>query len=123
MASRTLEDVLPPRYTSVAAVARGGMGEIFTARDEALERTVAVKVLAERYARDEPLRARFTREALAAARLSGDPHTVTIYDVGSWNDRQYIVMELARGGTVAERLADGNHDTADALRWLEQAAA
>jgi serine/threonine-protein kinase len=123
MASRTRSDVLPPRYTSVEVVARGGMGEVYSAHDEALGRTVAVKVLAEHHARDEALRERFTREALAAARLSGDPHTVTIFDVGEWNGRPYIVMELVGGGTIAERLGDGGHNPAETLRWLEQAAA
>src|SRR6478609_6711728 len=103
MATRTLEDVLPPRYTSVEPLARGGMGEIYEAHDTALGRDVAVKVLAESYSHDVALRARFTREALAAARLSSEAHTVTIYDVGEWNERPYIVMELVRGGTVADR--------------------
>ena len=49
MATRTLEDVLPPRYTSVEPLARGGMGEIYEACDDALGREVAVKVLAENY--------------------------------------------------------------------------
>ena len=104
MATHTENDILPERYTSVETLAHGGMGEIYTACDESLGREVAIKVLAERYARDDALRARFTREALAAARLSGEAHAVTIYDVGEWNGRPYIVMELARGGTVAERL-------------------
>ncbi len=98
------------------------MGEIFLATDETLGRKVAVKVLAEQFAREEALRARFTREALAAARLSGDPNTVTIYDVGEWNGRPYIVMEHLAGGSVADRLR-GGVDPAQALRWLEQAAA
>jgi serine/threonine-protein kinase len=122
MATNTRTDILPPRYIAVAVVAHGGMGEVYKACDESLGREVAVKVLAQRYAQDDALRARFTREALAAARLSGDPYTVTIYDVGEWNGRPHIVMELAQGGTVAERLDDGSVDTADALRWLEQAA-
>jgi serine/threonine-protein kinase len=122
VATHTENDLLPARYTSVETLAHGGMGEIYTACDEALGREVAIKVLAQRYARDDALRARFTREALAAARLSGEAHAVTIYDVGEWRDRPYIVMELARGGTVAERLDDGRHDDADALRWLAQAA-
>src|SRR4051812_12121141 len=123
MALRTTPDILPPRYTSIETVAHGGMGEIYKACDESLGREVAVKVLAERYARDEALRARFTREALAAARLSGEPNTVTIFDVGEWGDRPYIVMELAGGGTVAERLDDGRYDVGGALRWLAQAGA
>jgi tRNA A-37 threonylcarbamoyl transferase component Bud32 len=123
MASRTAANVVPPRYTSVEAVARGGMGEIFKACDSALGRDVAVKLLAEDYARDPALRARFTREALAAARLSHDPHTVTIFDVGEWNERPYIVMEYVAGGTIADRLREGRHDPGESLRWLEQAAA
>jgi tRNA A-37 threonylcarbamoyl transferase component Bud32 len=123
MARRTTRDILPPRYTSVETVAHGGMGEIYKACDESLGREVAVKVLAERFAQDEALRARFTREALAAARLSHQSHTVTIYDVGEWHDRPFIVMELATGGTVAERLDDGAHDLGETLRWLEQAGA
>src|SRR5262245_21265892 len=123
MAIRTGEDILPPRYTSVQPVARGGMGEIFKATDEALGRTVAVKVLSEGYARDEALRARFKREALAAARLSHEPHTVTIFDVGEWNDRPYIVMEYVGGGAIADRLGGRGHDVGETLRWLDDAAA
>src|SRR3954447_26021097 len=122
MATEIRPDILPPRYRSVETVAHGGMGEIYKATDDSLGREAAVKVLAERFAQDDALRARFTREALAAARLSGDPSTVTIYDVGEWNGRPYIVMELATGGTVAERIDDGGTDPAQALRWLEQAA-
>src|SRR4051794_8857650 len=118
----TATKILPPRYRSVRRIAHGGMGEIFLATDSTLGRDVAVKVLAERYARDDALRARFTREALAAARLSGDPNTVTIFDVGEWNERPYIVMEHAGGGTVADRIAAGPVAPATALRWLGEAA-
>jgi hypothetical protein len=121
MATNTQADILPPRYRSIEPLAHGGMGEIYRATDDALGRDVAVKVLAERFARDEASRARFTREALAAARLSGEPFIVTIFDVGEWREQPYIVMELAAGGTVAQRLERGHVSTADALRWLEQA--
>ena len=97
-------DILPPRYRDPRRIGHGGMGEIFRAEDEVLGRTVAIKVLAERYARDESLRARFTREALAAARLSGEPGAITIFDVGDWHDRPFIVMEYLEGGSLEERL-------------------
>src|SRR5262245_42886237 len=119
----TMHSVLPPRYISVEALARGGMGEIYRARDATLGRDVAVKVLSDAYAHDAPLRARFKREALAAARLSNEPHIVTIYDVGEWNGRPYIVMELASGGTIAERLGATALDAGETLRWLEQTGA
>src|SRR4051794_11045292 len=119
MATTTTTDILPPRYSEIETVAHGGMGEIYRARDDALQRAVAVKVLADRFALDGELRARFRREALAAARLSGEPHIVTIYDVGEWNGRPFIVMELVAGGTIADRARRAR--TKDILRWLEQA--
>ena len=97
------DDFLPPRYRRPTRIGYGGMGEIFRAEDEELGRTVAIKVLAERYARDESLRARFTREALAAARLSGEPGTVTIFDVGEWHGRPFIVMEFVGGAPPRSR--------------------
>jgi eukaryotic-like serine/threonine-protein kinase len=115
--------ILPPRYSNVRHLARGGMGDVYRATDTALGRTVAVKVLGDRYADDDGVRQRFTREALAAARLSGSPNTVTIFDVGDWNDRPYIVMELAAGGTLEDRLkAGGAQQPSDVLRWLADAA-
>jgi hypothetical protein len=70
------------------------------------------------------VRQRFTREALAAARLSGEPNTVTIYDVGEWNERPFIVMEHLPGGTLDDRIArEGPQPVDRVLRWLEQAAA
>jgi len=100
-------DILPPRYRDPRRIGRGGMGEIFHATDTVLGRPVAVKVLAERYAEDGAVRTRFTREALAAARLSGEPSIVTIFDVGEWAGRPFIVMEYLSGGSLAERLARG----------------
>jgi tRNA A-37 threonylcarbamoyl transferase component Bud32/TolA-binding protein len=114
-------NVLPPRYEAPQLVARGGMGEIYRATDASLGRTVAVKVLAERYAADDNVRKRFTREALAAARLSGEPNTITIYDVGEWEGRPFIVMEYLPGGSLDDVLRDeGRQEPGRALAWLEQ---
>jgi tetratricopeptide (TPR) repeat protein len=117
------EAFLPPRYRRPTRIGYGGMGEIFRAEDEELGRMVAIKVLAERYARDESLRARFTREALAAARLSGEQGTVTIFDVGEWQGRPFIVMEFLGGGSLEERLRGGAPPVDDVLTWIDQAAA
>ncbi len=116
-------DILPPRYRRPERIARGGMGEIYRATDSTLGRTVAIKVLAERFAEDEPLRARFTREALAAARLSGEPNTVTIFDVGEHAERPYIVMEYLSGGSLDDALrAEGAQPPERVVSWLEEAA-
>jgi eukaryotic-like serine/threonine-protein kinase len=113
---------LPPRYREPRRIGHGGMGNIYRARDSMLEREVAIKVLAERYAEDEANRERFTREALASARLSSDPAIVTIFDVGEWNGRPFIVMEYLGGGSLEDRLRDGRPSISQALAWLEQAA-
>jgi serine/threonine-protein kinase len=117
------EGLLPDRYVGPQPVGRGGMGEIYRATDTTLGRAVAVKVLDDRYAQDENIRGRFTREALAAARLSGNPNIVTIYDVGEWNERPFIVMEYLAGGSLEERIRDGGPvPTGQALQWLEETA-
>ena len=116
------QGLLPDRYVGPQVVGRGGMGEIYRATDTSLGRAVAIKVLDDRYARDENIRGRFTREALAAARLSGNPNIVTIYDVGEHQDRPFIVMEYLAGGSLEQRLRDGGPvPTRQALEWLEQA--
>jgi eukaryotic-like serine/threonine-protein kinase len=113
--------ILPSRYEEPRLVGRGGMGEIYLAHDRMLGRTVAVKLLAERLAEDPELRERFRREALAAARLSAEPHVVTIFDVGELAGRPFTVMEYLPGGTLAQRM-DGPVEPARALAWLRQAA-
>src|SRR5215218_8947418 len=115
-------DILPTRYTEVRHIGRGGMGDVYRATDTTLGRTVAVKVLAERYADAEDVKRRFKNEALAAARLSGAPYTVTIFDVGEANGQAFIVMEYLEGGSLEQQLRAGKRDTADVIRWLEQAA-
>ena len=117
-------ELLPPRYRSPRRLGRGAMGDIYLATDEVLGREVAVKVLADRYAADEGIRERFKREALAAARLSGEAGAVTIFDVGEWDGRPFIVMEHLAGGSLEDKLRrDGAQPPARALAWLEQAAA
>src|SRR5918912_1132760 len=116
-------DLLPARYRGPHRIGRGGMGEIFRATDSVLGRAVAIKILGERYAEDEAIRGRFTREALAAARLSGEPNIVTIYDVGEYNGRPYIVMEYLGGGSLETKLRDGGAPSPrQVCAWLEQSA-
>jgi eukaryotic-like serine/threonine-protein kinase len=98
------------------------MGEVYRATDSILERKVAVKMLSERHSREEEVRTRFRREALAAARLSGTPHVITVFDVGEHREQPYIVMEYLDGGSVHERLREGGPVApGQALEWLAQA--
>ena len=99
------------------------MGDIYRARDSVLGRDVAIKILADRYAQDESVRQRFTREALAAALLSGEPNIVTIFDVGEYRGRPYIVMEYLSGGSLDDVLRRGGAQRPQQVfAWLDQAA-
>jgi len=118
------EGKLPDRYRNPELIARGGMGEVYRAEDADLARVVAVKLLSHRFADNDAIRGRFTREALAVARLSHAPSTVTIFDVGEHGGRPYIVMEYLPGGSLADRLErEGAQPVGRSLDWLGQAAA
>lgn len=113
---------LPPRYQRLERIAAGGMSDVFRATDTHLARTVAVKLLAGRFCADVEAQRRFVREGRAAARLSGEPHTITVYDVGEWAGRPYIVMEYLPGGSLADLLrADEGVSAEQALRWVADA--
>jgi len=98
------------------------MGEIYLAHDRELNRAVAIKILDTHATEDPEFRGRFRREALTAARLSGEPHVVTIFDVGEHEGRPFIVMEYLPGGTLAERTRAGQPSLEQSLAWLAQAA-
>jgi eukaryotic-like serine/threonine-protein kinase len=98
------------------------MGEIVLVDDTLLGRPVVLKLLAEIYARDDLVRRRFLREANAAARLSGHPHVVTIYDVGEWDGRPFIAMEYLPNGDLHQRLATGRPPFATTAAWIAEAA-
>jgi hypothetical protein len=89
------------RYRIVEPIGRGAMGMVYRARDEAMDRDVAVKVMMADLEDDSDIRTRFHREAQAAARLS-HPNIITIFDVGEDGNRLYMVMELLRGTTLKD---------------------
>ena len=93
--------VLGGRYEIHRRLARGGMAEVFLARDSALDRPVAVKILFPEFATDPAFVERFRREAQAAANLS-HPNIVGVYDWGAESGTYYIVMEYVEGQSLAE---------------------
>jgi eukaryotic-like serine/threonine-protein kinase len=118
----TARITLPERYRVVRHLANGGMASVWEAHDELLDRPVAIKVLASHLSEDDRARRRFAREARTAAGLSSHPNVVTIYDVAEYDGKSFIVMELLRGGTIADRLRSGEEITHRlALRWLQDA--
>ncbi len=97
------------------------MADVYAATDDTLDRRVAIKILNERFAGDPEIRARFTREARIAARLSTEPNVITIFDVADVDGQPAIVMEFLPGGTLADRMSAARIPPALALAWLEQA--
>src|SRR5206468_6622473 len=91
------------RYELGERLGSGGMSSVYKATDRVLERTVAVKILAEHLSDDEKFVARFRREALAVAKLI-HPNIVQVYDTGVDNERHYIVMEYVEGRSGAQLL-------------------
>src|SRR5919107_5115735 len=114
--------VLGDRYTLVELLGDGGMAEVYLARDNSLGREVALKVLREQYTDDEEFVERFRREAMSAAALN-HPGIVQVYDRGRSEDGTfYIVMEYVRGGTLKERIKEGNLAPREAAEIASQVA-
>ena len=103
-------------YEILAPLGAGGMGEVYRARDTRLERTVAVKVLPAHLSSSEEMRQRFEREAKAISQLS-HPHICALYDVGSHEGTEYLVMEYLEGETLADRVAKGPLPAEQLLKW------
>ena len=91
-------------YQIAGLLGAGGMGEVYRARDERLNRLVAIKVIAPRFVNSEQARERFEREARAIAAFA-HPNICTLYDVGSVDGVEFLVMEHLEGETLATRLA------------------
>jgi serine/threonine-protein kinase len=100
-------------YAIERTLGEGGMGIVYAARDERLERTVALKMMSS-LTGDEQARQRFWREARTLARVN-HPNICQIYEIGDHDGELFIAMELLEGEVLAERLRRGPMNTADAL--------
>src|SRR5713226_4788287 len=100
-------------YEILAALGKGGMGEVYKARDPRLNREVAIKVLPEAFATGSE-RERFQREARAASALN-HPNICAVYDVGESAGHPFLVMELLDGKTLREHIDGKPLDIATAL--------
>ncbi|MEE1071375.1 MAG: Stk1 family PASTA domain-containing Ser/Thr kinase [Cellulosilyticum sp.] len=97
--------LLGERYEIIEKIGAGGMSIVYKAKDNRLQRYVAIKELREEFVQDEEFVGKFRKEALSAASLS-HPNIVGIYDVGSDKEVHYIVMEYVEGKTLKQVIAE-----------------
>ncbi|MBE1492425.1 Stk1 family PASTA domain-containing Ser/Thr kinase [Plantactinospora soyae] len=125
VADTLLNSLIDGRYRIRGRVARGGMATVYTAVDERLDRTVAIKIIHPNQARDAQMQLagfveRFTDEAKTIARLT-HPNVVAVYDQGIHGGLPYLVMEYVRGRTLRDILAErGRLNPSEALAIMEQ---
>jgi eukaryotic-like serine/threonine-protein kinase len=123
VADTLLGTLIDGRYRIRGRVARGGMATVYTATDERLERTVALKIIHPSQPQDPQFLERFTDEAKTIARLT-HPNVVAVYDQGTHAGLPYLVMEYVRGRTLRDILIERRRLTpAEALAILEQTLA
>ena len=101
-------------YEITALLGKGGMGEVYRARDAKLKREVAIKILPEEFSRDPARVIRFQREAEVLAALN-HPNIAAIYDLQEANDTRFLVLELVEGETLADRIQRGPIPVEEAL--------
>jgi eukaryotic-like serine/threonine-protein kinase len=108
-------------YEILDAIGAGGMGEVYRARDTRLERIVAIKTLPPHLSCDPIRKQRFEREAKTISGLN-HPHICVLYDVGSQDGVDYLVMECVEGETLAKRLEKGPLPLEQVLKYGAQVA-
>ncbi len=101
-------------YEIIEQIGVGGMGEVYLAADKKLDRKVAVKILNEKFSRDESNLGRFTREAKAASALN-HPNILVIHEIGETDEANYIVSEYVEGKTLRERLKESSLKLSEVL--------
>jgi Tol biopolymer transport system component len=108
-------------YEILAPIGAGGMGEVYKAHDARLNRTVAVKILPESFARDPERMRRFEQEARAVAALS-HPNVVAVFDTGAHDGLPYLVSELLEGQTLRDLLNSGPVPARKSVEYASQIA-
>jgi eukaryotic-like serine/threonine-protein kinase len=102
-----------------ALLGKGGMGEVYRARDLKLKREVAIKILPEEFSRNTDRVSRFQREAEVLASLN-HPNIAAIHDIVETNGKRYLVLELVGGETLADRLMRGPIPLDEAVQAAKQ---
>ena len=104
--------LLSNRYELIEKIGNGGMAKVYKAKDQVLNRYVAIKILRDEFTTDQEFIKRFEAEAQSAASIT-HPNIVSVYDVGNEGNLYYIVMELIQGKTLKEIIVEEG----SALPW------
>jgi|GEM_PF-2709149 len=119
--AKTPQPPVIPGYAVERLLGRGGMGEVWLARQETLDRQVAIKVIRAEVLNEPAYTARFLREARAAAKVN-HPHVVAVHDAGHCDHGLFLVMEYVPGGDLHDACAGKPLDEARLVRILRAAA-
>ena len=111
-------DILAGKYRIERLLGEGGMGAVYVATNQVLQKRVALKVMNERFASMPAAVERFLREAVAASRVS-HPGIVQVFDAGQHEMRPWIAMELLEGESLGARLERGPMPLSDVLKMAE----
>src|SRR5262249_25970406 len=120
-----MSEAIPPNttlahYTIVRKIGAGGMGEVYLAQDQQLDRKVALKLLPIEVASNQERMRRFIQEAKAASALN-HPNIITIYEIGQAGARHFIATEFIDGETLRQRMKHGHPKLNDVLEIAIQA--
>jgi serine/threonine-protein kinase len=110
-----------PGYRILGELGRGGMGVVYKARQESLNRLVALKVINAGVYSDPEAASRFRAEAETAARFQ-HPNIIQVYEIGEWEGMGYLALEFAAGGSLDKKLAGTPREPLEAARLLENLA-
>lgn len=113
--------ILADQYEIIEELGRGGMGVVYRAKDRKLGREIAIKVLPKEFSQDWERLARFEREAKLLASLN-HPNIATIYGLEESESINFLVLELAEGKTLAERVISRSLETEETLKICHQIA-
>ncbi len=113
-------DILAGKYRIERLLGEGGMGSVYVAMNQVLQKRVALKVMSERFASVNAAVERFLREAVAASRVS-HASIVQVFDAGDYEGKPWIAMELLEGESLGERLERGPLSVAEALKMADGA--
>src|SRR6266536_2912822 len=109
------------RYEILSQIGKGGMGEVYLARDTKLDRNIALKILPAELAVNRERMVRFVQEAKAAAALN-HPHVAHVYEIGAYRGLNFIAMEFVEGNTLREKIHYERTGLKKLLKYLQQVA-